>query len=796
MLRTVRKIFGNIINKVAQASVNEINDGLDSSEQMKALCRKAAAESCVLLKNNQVLPLGGKRVSVFGRCQVNYFYVGYGSGGDVKAPYRISLLKGLRESDIIVNEDLASEYEAWCKKNPPYDGFWGHWPTYYDEMPIASSRIERASKETDVAIVVIGRSAGEDRENKLIRGSWYLTKAEERLLQTVSTHFQKVCVVLNCGAIMDMSWVEKYRIGAVLYSWQGGQESGNGVADVLSGKVSPCGKLPCTIANIDDYLSAESFGNKKNTEYTEDIYVGYRAFETFDYLKEKTIYPFGFGLSYTQFSIEQGGVDIADKISVRATVKNIGKCSGKEVLQLYLSAPEGKLGKPEKVLVAYKKTRELAPDEEETLTLTFEINDFASYDDSGATGHKNCYILEGGEYRLYLGNSVKNVTLCNTFDLEERVVNRTKSVCAPDEPFKRIINDHGKVKLENTLEKTNDLKERILNNLPDEIAYTGDRGYKLSDVVEGKISLDEFISQLSLDELETLTRGSLEGMNCSLGAPGNAAVFCGTSQSLQEKGILPMCTNDGPSGVRLQAHSSLIPIGTALACTFDNELIYDLAFGLGKETVERGSHALLAPGINIHRNPLCGRNFEYFSEDPVLSGNLGAAYVSGVQAAGASAVPKHFACNNQETNRLHNNSRVSQRALREIYLRNFEICIKKSNPHLIMASYNKLNGVLNCYNYDLCTEILRNEWGYDGCVMTDWWMVNDKSPDFKNLENQAYRVRAQVDVFMPGASRFGRYRGKSDGSIQASCGKADGITHAELQRTAKNVLQYCLKMKY
>ena len=796
MFRKIKNLFGNVINKVAQASVVEINDGLDSSEDMKALCRRAAAESCVLLKNDGVLPLNGKKVSVFGRCQINYFYVGYGSGGDVKAPYKVSLLEGLRKSGIKIDEDLAHEYEAWCEKNPPYDGFWGRWPMHYDEMPISSSRIERSASASDLAIVVIGRSAGEDRENKRIRGSWYLTKDEERLLKNVSSAFKQVCVVLNCGAIIDMSWAEKYNIGSVLYAWQGGQESGNGVADVLSGKVSPCGKLPCTIAKNEDYPSAESFGNKKITEYTEDIYVGYRAFETFNYLKRRTIYPFGFGLSYTQFSIEQGGVEISDKISVRAVVKNIGKCSGREVVQLYLSSPQGKLGKPEKVLVAYAKTRELAPDEEEALTLTFEINDFASYDDSGITGHKNCYILEGGEYSLYLGNSVKDTAPCASFRLEARVVKQTKSLCAPDEPFKRIINDHGKVKLEKTLAKTDDLKERILDNLPEEIAETGDVGYKLSDVSEGKISLDEFIAQLSLDELETLTRGSLESMNCSLGAPGNASVFAGTSQSLMDKGVPPMCTNDGPSGVRLQAHSSLIPIGTALACTFDNELIYDLAFGLGKETIERRSHAILAPGMNIHRNPLCGRNFEYFSEDPVLSGNLGAAYVNGVQAAGASAVPKHFACNNQETNRLHNNSRVSERALREIYLKNFEICIKKSNPHLIMSSYNKINGVLNCYNYDLCTEILRNEWGYDGCVMTDWWMVNDKSPDFKNLENQAYRVRAQVDVFMPGAPRFGKYKGRSDGSIFASFGKPEGITRAELQRTAKNVLQYCLKMKY
>ena len=796
MIRKIKKIFGNIVNSVAQASVCEVNDGLDSTEEMKALCRKAAAESCVLLKNDGVLPLNNKKVSVFGRCQINYFYVGYGSGGDVKAPYKVSLLDGLRQSTIKVNEDLAEEYEAWCKRTPPYDGFWGHWPTHYDEMPVSIQRAKEASQRSEAAIVVIGRSAGEDRENKTIRGSWYLTRDEEQLLKTVSSCFEKICVVLNCGSIIDMSWVEKYNIGSVLYAWQGGQESGNGVADVLSGQVSPCGKLPCTIADINDYLSTESFGKRKETEYTEDIYVGYRAFETFKHLKNKELYPFGFGLSYTQFSIRTDSIEIEEKISVNVTVKNIGSYSGREVIQLYLSASQGKLGKPEKVLVSYAKTKELAPGEEEAITLTFDINDFASYDDTGVTGNKNCYILEGGEYRLCLGNSVKDVILCKSFEIEETIVRKTISVCAPDKTFLRTVNDCGRARLEAVTVENSSLKQRILYNLPAKVPNSEDKGYIFDDVVDGEISLNEFIAQLSLDELEALARGSLEGMNCSLGVPGNAAVFGGTSQSLRDKGVPVVCTNDGPSGVRLQAHSSLIPIGTALACTFDDELVYRLGYGLGKEVLERGSHVLLAPGMNIHRNPLCGRNFEYFSEDPVLSGGLAAAYVNGVQTAGASAVPKHFACNNQETNRLHNNSRVSERALREIYLKNFEICIKKSNPHFIMASYNKLNGVLNCYNYDLCTEILRGEWGYEGCVMTDWWMVSDKSPDFKNLSNQAYRVRAQVDLFMPGASRFGKYKGKSDGSIIASCGKPEGLTIGELQRTAKNVLRYCLKMKH
>lgn len=793
MIRKVTRLVGSIINKVAQASVKEINDGRTSSVRMKELCRKAAAESCVLLKNEGVLPLCGENISIFGRCQINYFYVGYGSGGDVKAPYKISLLQGLLDNRISVNEQLVTDYRKWVKKHEPYDGFWGHWPRCYDEMPLSYKKIKSYSQNSETAVIVVGRSAGEDRENVLKRGGWFLTKTEENLIKNVTNCFKKVCVVINIGSLMDMSWVEKYKVGAVLYAWQGGQESGNGVADVLSGKVNPCGKLSDTIADINYYTSTQNFGNKQVTEYSDDIYVGYRAFETFETLKDKVKYPFGFGLSYTKFAIEIDEILYTDKITIKVTVTNRGNHEGREVVQVYLGAPNAKLAKPAKVLAAYAKTKLLEPEQSEQLTISFRPEEFASYDDTGVTGPKNCFILEGGEYNVYIGTDVRSAKLSAKFTFEEKVISKTVAACSPDESFTRIVNDNGAMRMQTVRAEKSTLRERVLENMPQELTLN-DKVYNFSQVISGEISLDEFIASLSVEDLETLSRGSLDGMYSPQGAAGNAGVFGGTSESLKKKGVPVICTNDGPSGVRLQAHSSLIPIGTALACTFDDELVQALAYEMGREVIERNSRVLLAPGMNIHRNPLCGRNFEYFSEDPYLSGKMAAAFVKGVQSAGASAVLKHFACNNQETNRLRNNSRVSQRALREIYLKNFEICVKEAKPDFIMVSYNKLNGVYNCYNYDLCTEVLRNEWKYEGCVLTDWWIIDDKSPHFENVTLQAYRVRAQVDVFMPGCAKFGKYKHKCDGTLLNSF-KQGGITLGEMQRTAKNVLQLCINME-
>ena len=751
------------------------------------------AEGCVLLKNDGTLPLGKRQFALFSRCQINTFYVGYGSGGDVKPPYKVSILEGLGAGGANLDSQVAETYEHWTKKHIPDEGYWGHWPMCYKEMPVKDEFIASAAKRNTTAVVVIGRAAGEDRENRIEKGSWYLTDAEEKLLALTRKYFKKVCVIINSGSIMDVTRMEKHKPDALMFVWQGGQETGNAVADVLLGKVSPSGKLTDTIAKIEDYPSYRYFGGRKYNNYVEDIYVGYRYFNTF--ARNKIIYPFGFGLSYTKFEITDCKVkqDGETAATITFTVKNTGGFKGKQVVQVYLSAPQGKLGKPSRELVAYVKTKELAVGETQSLSVTVELKDFASFDDTGRSGYKNSFVLESGEYKLFLGDNVKEAKHIFTLKLEKTVlIKACEEACAPRYSFKRMVNANG-LRYEDTPVATVNLRGRVQSRLPETLQGKGNTYYKLQDVKDGRITLDEFVAEFTPEELEAITRGSLYRMNSPYGPKVNAGTFGANCQSLFDKGIPAISTNDGPSGARLQAHSTLLPNGVALASTFNDELVENLAYEFGKEVIERKSHVLLAPGINIHRNPLCGRNFEYFSEDPYLTGKMAVAYIKGVQGAGASATPKHFACNNQESNRSINDSRVSQRALREIYLKGFEICIKEAKPDCLMTSYNKLNGVYNYFNYELVTTILRDDWGYEGCVMTDWWMKSGKSEVFKTLENQAYRVRAQVDVFMPGAPNFGRYKGKSDGTILKSLKGKDGITLAELQRSAKNVLKLCIK---
>ena len=789
-----------IVNTVSQAK-SGTGGGESSSSEIRALCRKVGAEGIVLLKNkNGVLPLSKDRVvSVFGRVQKDWFYVGYGSGGDVNPPYKVSLLDGLRANrNITVNEELAELYEDWCEKNAPEEAFWGAWEMSYDEMPISKKTVQEAAHKSDTAVVVIGRAAGEDRENSLTEGSYYLTNGERSLLSKVCSSFRKTVVVLNCGSIMDMSWVNEFDISAVLYAWQGGMESGNSVADVLSGDVSPSGKLADTIAEKYAYYpSARFFGKWRFNNYTEDIYVGYRYFETFR--KDKVLFPFGFGLSYTRFETKVTRVTHSDKtFNLWVDVKNIGGRDGKYVGELYLSAPQGMLGKPSRVLVAYEKTKTLAPGETQKLRLSFNLADFASYDDSGATGNEFCYVLEKGEYKLFFGSDVRSASEVKSFTLGKTIVTeRLTQAAAPDpkNPFDRlkaVTDENGKIKgvLVRTPVMKVSLKDRILENLPQTLEITGDLGYKLADVQSGKVTLEQFTAQLSFDELEAITRGGYV-MNNPLGAKGNAGVMGGVLPSLRDKGVPPVTTTDGPSGIRLAATCSLLPNGAVLACSFNKELIRELYSEFAKEMLDRGSDIILAPGMNIHRNPLCGRNFEYFSEDPLLSGLTAAAVVLGVQENGVSACPKHFACNNQEVNRTHNDSRVSERALREIYLKGFEFCVKTAKPKNIMTSYNKINGVWGHYHYDLVTTILRKEWGYEGNVMTDWWMRKDESHEFPGICDQGYRVRAGIDVLMPGGARTGKK--KPDGTMKKSVD--NGLTTGEIQACAMHVLKMAMETK-
>ncbi len=800
--------MANVLNKIIRWGINIFNGGLsqeqaqwanepyDIPESAKADLRLLAAEGIVMLKNDNTLPLTGKNVAVFGRCQYDYFYCGYGSGGDVNAPYKVSLAEALHnQTDFKVNADIDNYYAQKSKDNPPDEGYWGHWPFNFPEFVPDKALVKKAAGDSDVAVIVIGRAAGEDRENNLTKGSYFLTDDEVALLDSVTAEFKKTVVVLDCGNIIDMKKIASYgdKISAVLYAFQGGMESGNALCDVLTGKVNPCAKLTDTIAyNYEDYPSAESFGNKEFNNYTEDIFVGYRYFETF--APDKVLHPFGYGLSYTTFSIEAQSFECDGtnaKLSVKVT--NTGNVAGKEIVQIYCDQPAGKTATAKRVLCSFAKTEIL--DAGESCVLDFDIPLYAvsSYDDSGSTGFKSSYVLLKGEYKFIVSDCVRGGVEAGVYENADNMcVKKLQPVCEVKNGFDRMTRTpDGKKATESVPVNKIDLKNRVFENLPKDLPAGHDKGYKLTDVKNGKVSMDEFVSQLSHIELEALTRGDYT-MNSKLGVSGNAGAFGGVLPSLRDKGVPPIITTDGPAGIRISRKRSLLPTGACMAASWNPGLIEKVYSFVAEEMKEGGSSVLLAPGMNIHRNPLCGRNFEYFSEDPLVSGKCASAVVKGVQSLGASACPKHFACNNQEVNRSWNDSRVSEKALREIYLKPFEIVVKESSPKNIMTSYNKVNSVFSYNNYDMVTTVLRGEWGYEGNVMTDWWTKHVKSPEFKGVRDNAYRVRAQVDVLMPGVNgRFGSTK-HPDPTLLETLGKKDGITIGEVQRSAKNVLKLCL----
>lgn len=799
---TIRKVFHLGGDPLAQATGNGLADAAPAETKLSALCRTAAAEGIVLLKNDGILPLEKSRQTAwFGRVQNDWFYVGYGSGGDVKAPYRISPMDALSQrEDIRIDSALADAYRQWCKNHTPPQGVWGRWPTHLPEMPLSDQQIRQASENSECAMVVLGRAMGESMDNRAEEGWYYLTPEELHLLDQVTAVFTKTVVVINAGNIIDMQWVERYgdRLSAIVFAFHGGMESGNALIDVLYGDVTPSGKLTDTIAKTyTDYPASKNFGRKDANQYQEDIYVGYRYFETF--APERVVYPFGFGLSYTTFSVETSFAASGNGCQITATVRNTGHRSGAEVVQVYVAPPQGKLGKPVRNLVAFQKTRLLAPGKEDTLTFTLNPADFASYDDSGVTGHPFCYVLEAGSYGIYTGTDVRSAVKVGSWEADALIVTETlSSQAAPVESFTRIHPISGKdgglvPSYEPVPTRKTDLKVDILAHLPEEIPQTGDAGISFDHVRNGSASMDAFIAQLDIADLDAITRGE-GGMNSAHGPEGNAGMLGGTTESLRSKGVPCIITTDGPSGIRLSHGASLIPCGTALACSWNPALIESLATLLGGEMEPLGTHILLAPGMNIHRDPLCGRNFEYYSEDPLLTGKMAAAVVRGIQKnPGRSACPKHFACNNQEKNRSSHDSQLSERALREIYLRGFQICVQESTPLTLMTSYNRINGVWGHYHYELVTNILRKEWGYKGLVITDWWMHPARDPEFPDLRNDAYRVRAQVDVLMPGGKNFAQK--SSDGSLAASYRKPNGITLGEMQRSARNVLDLILRLE-
>ena len=772
-------------------------------EKYTAKARQAVAEGQVLLLNqNHVLPLPkGSHVAVFGRMQLHYYKSGTGSGGMVNVNKVTGILEALEESeDVQVYEPLVDVYREWEKDHPFDEGVgWGNEPWSQEEMELNEALVEESAEKNEYAIVILARTAGEDKDNKMLEGAYCLTSIEEDMLQKVRKSFAKMIVLLNTGNIMDMSFMDQYRPDAVMYVWQGGMIGGLGTVDVLTGKVCPSGRLSDTIAaQMSDYPADPYFGGLEQNLYVEDIYVGYRYFESA--AKSKVLYPFGFGLSYTTFSMEADGFSYAEnQVSFVMKVTNTGSVAGKEVVQVYAKAPLGKLGKPARVLIDFKKTKELMPGECETLTFAIPTSVFASYNEVSTAGMPVGWVLEAGEYTIYAGGNVRDAYAVGSFTLDElQIVEECRNALAPTTAFKRMkmtaANEHAEaacvyeIAMEEVPLRVVSPEEKRNAELPESCEITGDRGIKLADVKAGKATLDEFVAQLTEEELASIVRG--EGMGSPKVTAGTAAAFGGVTKSLLEKGIPCGCCDDGPSGMRLDSGMKAfsLPNGTLLACTFNTQLNEELYAFTAVEMIKNRVDILLGPGMNIHRHPLNGRNFEYFSEDPLLTGKMAAAQVRGLKSAGMTGSLKHFCGNNQETRRHTSNSIISERALREIYLRGFEIAVKEAKADAVMTTYGPVNGIWTSSNYDLVTDILRKQWGFEGVVMTDWWAYVCREGDKPAKTDFATMVKAQNDLYMVCPDSEKNEHG--DNTVESL---HDGsLTLGELQRCAKNICRFMM----
>lgn len=751
------------------------------------LSKEAAKEGMVLLKNeNNVLPLSaGSKVALFGKGTFDYVKGGGGSG-DVTVAYTRNLYEGLslQKDKISIFEELCDYYRKDIEEQ--YKN--GNVPGMTIEPDVPNELLQKAKAYTDTAIITICRYSGEgwdrksvidpnnkalwDYERKMTEksaeifkdGDFCLSVKEKEMVDAVKTNFKNVIVILNVGGMVDTSWFAyDPKIQSALLALQGGMEGGLAAAELLVGDGNPSGKTVDTFARtLDDYPSTHNFHESRDyVDYTDDIYVGYRYFETIPGAAEKVVYPFGYGLSYTTFNVEtvsagilqpshtansqsapHDAVSHTDTLYVRVRVTNTGKRAGKEVVQVYAAKPQGKLGKPAKELVAFEKTRELLSGESQIMTLTWSINDMASYDDLGKI-QKSAYVLEAGSYDIYVGTSVRDVQKADySYILDEDIITEQLSAkLVPTSLAKRMLSDGSFEELPQS--EPVDTDASVVGNIDPSLTEgvaPGQRAipyfrfadgmvkngkYDIMDVVEGQISLDEFISELSVDDLIHLLGGQP-----NIGAANTFGIG-----NMPEYSIPSVMTADGPAGVRINPEvgvcTTAFPCSTLLACTWNPDIVEAVGHAGGKELKENNLGLWLTPAINIHRSPLCGRNFEYYSEDPFVTGKLAGAMVRGIQSNNVGATLKHFALNNKETNRKNSDSRVSERAAREIYLKAFEMIIKAENPWAVMSSYNIINGYRASENKDLLTGILREEWGYTGMVTTDWWTCGEHYKETK-----------------------------------------------------------------
>lgn len=715
------------------------------------LSRQAAGECMVLLKNDGVLPFAkGQKLAVFGSAQVGFEQGGSGSG-IVYTSYSRNLYEGLcaleDEGQVELFHPLSAFFADHYAKESAYveeHYAFGHGSDFLgdftrvgkfnimgNEAEVPEDLLQQAAAFTDTALICLSRTSGEfyDRD---VQRDFNLSKEEKTMISNVLENFSRVVVCLNIGAQIEAGWLQDERIGGVLYMGTPGMEGGSAAADILCGRVCPGGRLSDTFArSYEDYPTAKTFGESEYyVNYEEDIFVGYRYFETIPGAKEKVVFPFGFGLSYTTFSHQVTEFSAKDEILVRAEVKNTGSMAGRQVLQLYSSAPQGKLGKAGKVLIAFGKTKLLQPGEREILTLQADPYLMASYDDTGVW-QKSAYILEGGEYALHLGTDVRNTEVCGVYHVEEpfRVVRQLTERCPCVALPRKMLSDGSFEELA----MKGMPRPQEFPNPPAITAKPPETPVKFDAVAEGTVSLDSFIAQMKNSQLYDLLGGT----------PNTGVAVTSGFGGIEALGIPAFMTSDAPAGLRSKAEKGLTPTAfpsaDSMANAWDEALAEQVAAAIALEIKENNMYAWLGPSMNIHRDPLCGRNFEYYSEDPLVSGKMGAAAVRGAQSQHISASPKHFAANNKEFIRKECDSRLTERALREIYLKGFEICVTEGNPKTLMSSYNPVNGIYASESADLQTHILRGEWGFDGLVMTDW----------NNHGIHGREVKAGSDIKMP-----------------------------------------------
>lgn len=834
-----------------------------------ALSRELAVECMVLLENDGVLPIrGDEKIALYGNGARATIKGGTGSGdvntrsnvnieqGFLNAGYRISSTGWLdRQENRVIK--AKQEYLAWIAKRAAEKGmpdFAAMFDDPYKEpAPEQITREDIQQSDTDLAVYVVSRNSGEGADRFCVEGDYLLYPEEKENIETIAKAYERTIVVLNIGGVMDLSELKAIEgVNAILLMTQLGNIGGDALLDVLSGKVSPSGKTTDTWAkNYMDYPSSAKFSHNASVHdemYEDGIYVGYRYFDSFEVKPE---YCFGYGLSYTTFEMtDLSAVAIEDKVKVSVKVTNTGASyAGKEVVQVYYSAPKGRLDKPYQELAAFKKTSLLEPGASETIEIMYDVRDMASYSEMDAA-----WILEKGDYIIRVGNSAANTTVAGVLSLnEERKTQTGKNLFPLDVALEEIRPDAEQLagkKQAPVSEDTNrsevdasliETKHMIYQE--ERAEYRTDRTEMIAmqDVLEGRSTVEELVAQLTVEEMATLCVGTLRSEggnivgNASYLVPGAAG---DTSSICQEsRGIRNMILADGPAGLRLQPHfkttkdgvllpggeimgdaitpfdpninedevddyyqyCTAIPIGWALAQSWNTELVEKAGDMVGEEMEQFHVDLWLAPAMNIHRNPLCGRNFEYYSEDPLISGKIAAAMTKGVQKhKGKGTTIKHFAVNNQEDNRYFVNAHVSERALREIYLKGFEIAVKESQPLSIMTSYNLLNGIHTANHHGLIQGMARDEWGFEGTVMTDWFTSQDM-PMLTGKFDPIYPISASTgciyagnDIQMPGCEK------NVEDIVEAvKTGKElDGykITKADLQYNAANIIRVIAKI--